>query len=205
MLRLVQPLRLYGTVTSPYVRRVRVVARELGLTYELIDTASEVGQATLRSVSPIWKVPAAELDGALLLDSAVINEALLRRHGPGPLAAYDPSEPATRNLLTVIDGALDALINGFYLGRDGVSGASSSYLRKQQDRAASAMAWLDARVDDRWLTPARAFGVAEIALCTTIAWMEFRNTYALDGHPALRRLYAHHRDRPSLIATAPPP
>jgi len=203
MLRAVQPLRLYGTVTSPYVRRVRVVARELGLVYELTDTATEAGQAALRSVSPIWKVPTAELDGAPVFDSSVISEALLRRHGPGPLAAYDPSELAIRNLLTVIDGALDALINGFYLGRDGANADSSAYLRKQQDRAASAMAWLDARVDDVWLTPAKAFGIAEIALCTTIGWMEFRNTYATDRHPALRRLYARHCERPSLIATAP--
>lgn len=197
-------LRIYGTQTSPYVRRVRIVADELELGHELVDTTSEAGLAALRALTPIWKVPVAELDGTVVLDSAVINEALMRAHGPGPLAPHDPSDLAVRNLISVIDGALDSLINCFYLARDGVTAESASYLKKHQDRAASTMSWLDARIDDVWLTPAKAFGLAEIALCTTLAWMRFRNTYAIERHPALLRCLEQHSARPSMLATQPP-
>lgn len=197
-------LRIYGTFTSPYVRRVRVLAHELGVDQELVDTTTDAGQAELRARNPLWKVPSAELDGQLIFDSRVISRRLAEAQAPtgaiGPLAAADVE---AENLTTVIDGTLDALINCFYLGRDGVSPADASYLQKQQDRAAASMAWIEARVASR---PGGAgdFGLVEIALCTTAEWMSFRQTYAVEGHPAIAALAARHRERPSMVATRPP-
>jgi glutathione S-transferase len=56
-------IELFGTVTSPYVRRVRIVAHELGVSVARTDTADAPGQAALRAFNPLWKVPAARLDG----------------------------------------------------------------------------------------------------------------------------------------------
>jgi glutathione S-transferase len=142
-------LRIYGTQTSPYVRRVRIVALELGLAHELIDTSTEKGLEALKAITPIWKVPVAEVDGVPVFDSAVINEMLLRLHGPGPIARPDPHDIILRNVVTVIDGALDSLINSFYLAKDGVTAEQASYLQKHQDRAASAMKWLEGRARSR--------------------------------------------------------
>lgn len=198
-------IKLFGTVTSPYVRRVRVVAQELGLECTLVDVFTEDGQTALREVSPIWKVPAAQVDGRLVFDSRVIVEHLLRTHGSEetllPIAADDLD---AANVVTVIDGALDALINVFYLRRDGVDPSGSKYLSKQLDRARSAMDWLETRVDDVWLGGARRFGVPELALCTTMGWMRFRDTYEIDQHPGLKRCFDHHRVRESLASTRPP-
>ena len=197
-------LRLYGTLTSPYVRRVRVVAHELGLACELVDTVDETAQAAMRALNPLWKVPTAELDGQLIFDSRVISHALLRRHGPGPLAPVDLDDLATDNLVTVVDGTLDALINAFYLGKDGVTSETASYVAKQEKRAGAAMQWIEARVDGPWLTPAKCFGLAEIALCTTVEWMRFRQTYPLERHPGILQFAEHHAARPSLVQTHPP-
>ncbi|HVI01184.1 MAG TPA: glutathione S-transferase family protein [Enhygromyxa sp.] len=197
-------LRIYGTQTSPYVRRVRIVAHELKLAHELIDTSTEDGLEALRKVTPIWKIPVAEIDGVPVFDSAVINEMLLRLHGPGPLAPHDPHDVILRNAITVIDGALDSLINGFYLGKDGVTAETAAYMQKQQDRAASAMRWLEGRASEGWLTPTKSFGLAEIALCTALGWMRFRDTYAIERHPALLRCFEQHSERKSLQATQPP-
>lgn len=190
-------MTLFGTVTSPYVRRVRVVAHELGIDTELVDTCTEEGQAALREVSPIWKVPAARVDEETIFDSAVITQQLLRRHGPGPLAAFDADDTAARNLITVIDGALDALINVFYLAKDGID-ATASYVAKQEARAASAMRWLDKRCPS-----GDSFGLVEIALCTSVDWMRFRQTYDVEQHPAIARLVRDHAARESLVATRP--
>jgi glutathione S-transferase len=192
-------LRIYGTHTSPYVRRVRIVAHELGLAHELIDASTETGLAALRAVTPIWKMPVAEIDGVPVFDSAVINETLLRMHGHGPLSVLAPSDLAQRNVITVIDGALDSLINCLYLGRDGITAEQASYLQKHRERATSAMTWLEQRVDagDR-------FGLVEIALCTALGWMRFRNMYPIEGHPTLLRCFDQHSERPSLAATRPP-
>src|SRR5690606_5704652 len=70
-------MKLYGTTTSPFVRRVRVVAAEVGEPVERIDTAPEAGQAALREVSPIRKVPVAVIDGRTLFDSHTIIDWLV--------------------------------------------------------------------------------------------------------------------------------
>jgi glutathione S-transferase len=196
-------LRIYGTQTSPYVRRVRALALELGLGHTLVDTASEEGQARLREVSPIWKIPVIELDGELVYDSVVIDELLVHRFGAGSLVAPGPDDVELRNRMTVLDGALDSLINCFYLGRDGVTPATAAYLQKHQDRAKSAMTWLDARIDEGWLTPSKQFGLAEIALVSALGWMRLRETYPIERHPALLAAFEQHDERPSLASTRP--
>lgn len=196
-------LRIFGTTTSPYVRRVRVVAIELGLSFEWTDTASEAGQAELRALSPVWKVPVVELDEQPIFDSRVITEHLVRRHPSGSIAAIDEGDLQARNMVTVIDGALDSLINALYLQRDGITGERASYVTKQRERAAASLSWVEARVDDVWLTKARAFGLAELALVTALEWMQFREMYPVERHPALVRVLEHHGVRPSLVATRP--
>lgn len=196
-------LKLYGTTTSPYVRRVRVVANELGVETSLINTATEQGQQQLRELSPVWKVPCAQLEGQVMFDSAVITQHLLTVRGPGPLGVHDPADANTDNLLTAIDGALDALINVVYMGREGVVPSSSDYLEKQQARAANAMTWLEQQVCGIWLSPVERFGLPEIALCTTLDWMGFRNAYDFSVHRGLVACLEAHASRPSLLATQP--
>jgi glutathione S-transferase len=197
-------IRLYGTQTSPYVRRVSVVAHELGLAYQLVDTFTEAGQAELRERSPIWKVPAAELDGELVYDSHLITELLLARHGHGKLAPLPLDAVAERNTIAVIDGALDALINCFYLAREGVTPDAVPYVAKQQQRAAASLAWLEQRIDDAgWLSPARTLGLPEIALVTTIGWIRFRNTAPLERYPKLVAASERFETRESFARTRP--
>lgn len=198
-------MRLFGTLTSPYVRRVRIVALELGIDHDLVDTNTPQGQAELRSLNPLWKVPVAQVDDRTILDSAVIDEYLMRHHGPGPLAPSDPEDMAARSVTTVIDGVLDSLINAFYLARDGVVPERAPYLAKHHERAAASMAWLEQRVvDGVWMTERRAFGLVEVGLCTALEWMRFRQTYPVERHPGLLRCVEHHGQRESLVATRPP-
>lgn len=193
-------LTVFGTTTSPYVRRVLIVAHQLGIASELVDVNDPAGQARLREASPIWKVPTAIWRGRTLLDSHVITEALLTDAGPqNAVAPWDPSDHDTRNLMTVIDGASDSLINRFYLLKDGVPD-TTPYLRKQYDRAAAAFVWLDDRLAERARTLASAppapanehgnassgspavLGLLDIAVVTSIDWIRFRATYPIDQH-----------------------
>jgi glutathione S-transferase len=196
-------IRLYGTITSPYVRRVRVVADELGLPCELLESASAEGQARLRAHSPIWKVPAAEIDGQLVLDSHTITELLLARHGAGKLAPLPIDDLEARNAIAVIDGAVDSLINAFYLSKEGVSAESVPYMKKQNERAASALEWLETRMHGSFVTSRKQYGLPEIALGTTIGWMLLRNAYPIARHPRLMACYEQLQKRPSFVASQP--
>jgi len=176
-------IRLFGTLTSPYVRRVRIVAQELGQTCELVDTSTDAGQVLLRERSPLWKVPAAEIGGELVFDSGVICQHLVERHGGARLARV--VSLTEHNRMTVIDGALDALINCLYLGRDGVLPEHASYLHKQRERAESACSWIDGQVVDGWISERKTLGLPEIALATMAAWMRFRRSYPVEQHPGI--------------------
>lgn len=195
-------IRMFGTPTSPYVRRVRVIAAELDLTLDTVDTGDEAGQQALRQASPLWKVPTVVLDGDTLIDSHTITEALLREFGPGPFLPHDPTDRRLQTAMNAVDGAIDSLINGLYLHRDGVLPAQSSYIDKQIQRASATMNWIDEHVGERGFTDGQ-LSLVNVALITTLDWMDFRNTYDLDRHPKLRAIQAHWRERPSFAATYP--
>ncbi len=197
-------MKLYGTVTSPYVRRVRIVAAELGEPVELVDTFTEEGQAALRAASPIWKVPAAELDGTLVLDSHAVVDALIAARGHGTLRPVRADwRWVESNVHHVVDGALDSLINVFYLAKDGVGPDQAPYLAKQRDRAAAALRWVEGALHGAQLTDEPGLGIVEIALITALEWMQFRRTYPVDAHPGLVAFLAAHAERPSVVATRP--
>lgn len=196
-------MRLYGSITSPYVRRVRVVADELGLPFELIDSVPDAGQGELRKRNPIWKVPAAEIDGQLVLDSHVITELLLERYGRGKLAPLPVDDIESRNAISVIDGALDALINAFYLGKEGVTPEQAPYLKKQRERAGSALSWLEHNVHEPFVTSKQQLGLPEIALGSALGWMRFRGVYDIEQHPRLMRCFEALEKRNSFAHTQP--
>jgi glutathione S-transferase len=196
-------IRLFGSFTSPYVRRVRVVADELGLPLEQIDTTPPEGTAELRKRSPIWKVPVAEIEGQLIFDSHVITEVLLERFGRGKLAPLPVDDIEARNAISVIDGALDALINAFYLGKEGVTPEQAPYLKKQSERAAASLAWLEQNVHEPFVTSKKQLGLPEIALGSALGWMRFRNVYDIEQHQRLMRCFEELEKRPSFHATEP--
>ncbi len=167
-------MKLYGTTTSPFVRRVRVVAAEAGVDLPLVNTALDAGQAELRAHSPIWKVPVLEVDGRTIFDSRAIIDWITTCHGWGRLAP-----PRDRfhhgNLVNAIDGALESAVTVFYLRRDGMDVSDLAFAHRQRDRATAIFDWLGAE-----LTAGRFGkepGLAELSLICTLDWMAFRDAY----------------------------
>jgi glutathione S-transferase len=194
-------MKLYGTTTSPFVRRVRIVAAEAGVPVELVNTAPDEGQAALRRVSPVWKVPVAEVGGRVLLDSRVIVEWITTFHGWGGLAP--PRDRwADANLVNTIDGALESAIQLFYLRRDGVDTTNLPFAQKNRDRIAAIFGWLGGELDAGRLGGEP--GLAEVSLACTLDWMEFRDAYpvaSLGGR--FDRVRAAMAARASVASTKP--
>ena len=197
-------MKLFGTSTSPFVRRIRIIATELGVAYERVDTATEAGQAALRAVTPIWKVPAAVVDDVVLFDSRNISEYLVAQNGWGPLRAPDASERwQQQNLLNVIDAVQDSGINLFYLERDGVDVSAAPYLQRQRARVESSLLWLEGALRGPSFSADGRLGLPEIALITALDWLTFRERYDVGVHPGLVAFRDAHQDRASIQATYP--
>ena len=188
-------MKLYGTTTSPFVRRVRIVAAEVGEPVDRVDTATDAGMAELRGISPIRKVPVAVVDGRTLFDSRTIIEWLIATRGYGGLV---PARDRWRelNLVNAIDGALDSVIQLFYLRRDKVEVAGTPFDVRQRERAAAIFAW----VGKELVGGPRDYGLAEISMVCALDWMDFRDAFPTAGFTALRAAW---HDRPSMVATRP--
>lgn len=202
-------ITLYGTTTSPFVRRVRVVALEKGIELTLVPTQTDEGQAKLRLVSPIWKIPVAIFDdGRTIYDSRVIIDELTR-DGWGAMRA--PSTDLRgrvdeENVINMIDEALLALVRRFYTTKDGGS-VDNPWFDKEQARTTTILKHLDSLVVDDHLTARNAqdggFGRVELAAVSALQWMAFRNTFDLSTTPKLQALLTSWATRSSLHQTKP--
>lgn len=198
-------MRLLGSLTSPYVRRIRVLGLELGLTLEVVDYNTPEGRELLARLSPLQKVPVLEVGGVGVMDSHAITDLLLSQHGHGALRApHATNQISEGNMVHAVDGALDSGIRVFYCRRDEVDIDSLPFMRSERDRIGRVLAWLDQHVRGPWCTRADGFGIAELALFTTLDWFRFRNIASLEPHHNLLAFLAAHAERPSLLATRPP-
>jgi len=197
-------MKLFGTTTSPFVRRVRVVADETGQVIELINTAPDAGQAKLREVSPIRKVPVAVMDGRTIFHSPVIIDWILMTRGWHQMSP--PRDPwQQHNIVNAIDSALDATIQLFYLRRDGVAVDGTVYATRQLERVDAIFQWLSTQVEGgrAFAGCGGGFGLAELALISTLDWMDFRQTYPTEKLDVLNAVRATWRERASVAATKP--
>jgi glutathione S-transferase len=197
-------MKLLYAPTSPYVRKVMVVAIETGQEAEVETVFAGanpmVPNAELNAVNPLAKIPALVFDDGAIFDSRVICEYLAARvsdHGIFP----DPG-PARWRALTdqaIADGLLDAAIAARYerLMRPPefqFSGWTDAQLAKI-DRALDAMA---ARIPAAADIGAIAFGCALGYLDFRYAELDWRTT-----RPALGEWYAGFAERPSMRLTVP--
>ena len=105
-------MKLLGSTSSPYVRKVRVVMAEKKLDYEFVIEDVWAAETAISDSNPLGKVPCLVMEGAeALFDSRVIVEYLDTLSPVGkliPSVGRERSEIKTWEALA--DGVLDASI-----------------------------------------------------------------------------------------------
>ena len=201
-------MKLFGTITSPFVRRVRVVCIEKGIDVSLVDVAG-ANHDKVKAVSPIGKVPVAKFDdGRVVYDSRVILDEICE-NGWAPLR-----EPASdrvgrvdeENAVNLVDEALLSLIRVFYVRRDG-GDVTAPLIAKESARAKDILMYLNDKVVGDFLTQSGhndgRLGRPELAAFSALSWMKFRKTFDLTTTPRLLALHDRWASRPSFEATRP--
>jgi glutathione S-transferase len=192
---------------SPYVRKVMLVAHELGLVdkIELLPTVVSPVEAntTLATENPLMKVPALVTDdGEVLFDSPVICEYLDSLAGGGKVfpAAGEARWAALRQQ-ALGDGILDALILCRYeIAARPEDKRFAGWTDGQMKKAHQGLAALD-RED---LSGPHTIGWVTAACM--LGYLDFR--FASDGwrirHPKLAEWYKGVEQLPAMQATKPP-
>lgn len=104
-------MKLYYAPTSPYARKVRVVAHRLDVALEL-EQVNPIGwDNDYGRVNPVNRVPSLLLDdGIVLFDSPVICEFLNATYGPILIPANGPARWDTLCRQALGDGIMDAAV-----------------------------------------------------------------------------------------------
>ena len=168
-------MKLYGSVTSPFVRHCRIALMQGGLDWELV----EIDAAESGAKSPTKKVPFLQDGDVNLADSCSILKYAREKSG----SEFFP-DVQDYDVFCMANTAIDASINLFLLQNDGLDTSQSKYLGRQAARVESALDSLDATVQksDLELTD----GI--IRLACLLEWGVFRNRFSLDSRPGLQKV-----------------
>ncbi|GEM_PF-2086469 len=199
-------LRLIGSLTSPYVRFVRVVLAEMDIEHTF-DATLPFGKMTeaeieaINTANPLMKVPVLLTPDGPLIDSRVIVEWLLAQHeGASSFGAGFPENLARLNALTTLYGVLDAGVLRFLMAaRHPEVDMDSGYMARSLERITHGLAWLDGCEDI-----GETFGPPEALLVCCVEWLKRRNVYDVAEMTRLSKIVNAFANRPSTLATRIP-
>jgi glutathione S-transferase len=193
-------MQLLYSPMSPFARKVRVVAFELGLTDRLeLVIASPYTDESLRAINPLSKIPVLLApDAPPIFDSPVICEYLEHLAGRSLTPAAGPERWRALTLQAMTDGMGDAAL-----------AIVRERLREgphRQDLLDRQGAVLVAALDllERETPPSDRFEIGEIAVAVQLGYLDGRQvTDWRQGRPTLSGWYEAASRRTAMVATAP--
>jgi glutathione S-transferase len=203
-------MKLIFSQSSPFVRKVRISAIELGLIdkIEFMPTVVAPGQANddYSRITPLKKLPALILDnGDVILDSYVIVEYLDELAGGGKLIpASGPARWRVKSDHSLLQGMLDSMLLCRYEKAVRPQGLQwQAWSDDHWNRAWQGMARFDKQAD----VLSRPLDIVQIALVCVLGYADFR--FADCGwrkaYPDLDAFHEKMLTRPSVKISLPPP
>ena len=200
-------MKLYGSLTSPYVRKVRIVLKEKNLAHDLVvegpaDTAGNVAR-----LNPLRAIPLLERDdGEVFFDSPMICEFLDSLNDKPRL--YPASGEARWQAMrwqALGQGMLEATVARMVEGRKPAEKQDPAVIAKHEARIAAALAFAAARVPASGFLSGNSIGIADIALATALGYLDLRYVHDWRGkYPKLASWFAPIGSRTSFVETLAP-
>ncbi|MGH8507013.1 MAG: glutathione S-transferase family protein [Stenotrophobium sp.] len=199
-------MKLYCSPTSPYSRKVRVVAEELGLSdlIEEIMVDPFAPPPEFLAANPLSRVPVLITDrGEALPDSSLIIEYLQTRgHGLASVARGS-KRWATLRRGQIAEGIIDATVATVFEKRRPESIIYPTFLDRQREKILRSLDVLTLELD---ALSTDAPGVVEITAAVALAYLDLRMPYLewRKQHEALSTWQEAFAQRPAMLKTQPP-
>lgn len=203
-------MKLIGSTSSPYVRKVRIVMAEKKLDYEFVTENVWAADTTIGQSNPLGKVPCLVMEGGeALFDSRVIVEYLDTLSPVGkliPAVGRERAEVKTWEALA--DGVLDALIlarmEATWTGRE-TAQRSQAWIDRQLSKTHASLKAMSQGLGEKPFCAGIYLSLADIAVGCALGYLDFRfpDVEWRVSYPNLAKLQDKLMQRPSFQETQP--
>ena len=200
-------MKLIGSLTSPFVRKVRIVLAEKKIDYEFELDSPWTPESNVPNINPLGKIPVLALDDeTMLFDSRVISE-YLDNVAPNNKLMPAPNRERTevKRWEALADGICDAAAAVFLEAKRPPAQQSADWIARQRDKITRGLEFMAEELGEKPFCMGTHLSLADIAVGAALGYLCFRFA-DIDWqatHPNLGKLYTKLMQRPSLADTAP--
>ncbi|UVW28484.1 glutathione S-transferase N-terminal domain-containing protein [Massilia sp. H6] len=201
-------MKLIGSVTSPFVRKVRVVMAEKKLDVSFEQQNVWVPETTIQELNPLGKIPCLVMeDGSTLYDSRVIVEYL---DTVSPVCKLLPASGRERTDVKVwealADGVLDAAVLVFLERRERApEEQSAKWIERQLGKVHAGLSAMSGKLGESAYCMGTHYTLADVAVGCALGWLALRfpDIDWRGDYPNLARLHDKLSERASFRDTVP--
>jgi glutathione S-transferase len=172
-------MKLIGAVTSPFVRKVRVVMAEKKLDYAFVQEDVWSAESKIQEANPLGKVPCLVMEGGeALFDSRVIVEYLDTLSPVGkliPSVGREKAEVKTWEALAdgLCDAAILARLEATWAGRTDAQ-RSQAWIDRQMGKIHGSLKAMSQGLGERAFCAGTHFSLADVAVGCALGYLDFR-------------------------------
>lgn len=208
----IEKMKLIGSLTSPYVRKVRIVFAEKKLDYKLLLEDVWAADSTIQTHNPIGKVPCLLMEESALLDGALFDSRVIVEYLDtlSPVSRLIPQTGRDRAIVkcweALGDGLLDAALAIVLEERRPADQRSADWITRQHGKIDAILADMSEALGEQSFCTGVNYTLADIAVGCALGYLDFRfpDVDWRRNHPNLERLYTKLLSRPSFADTMPP-
>lgn len=172
-------MKLIGSASSPYARKVRIVMSEKKLDYQLVLEDVWAAGTSINASNPLGKVPCLVLEGGeAVFDSRVIVEYLDTLSPVGKLIPPQGRERAeVKTWEALADGLLDASLlarlEATWPGRSAEQ-RSDAWITRQMGKIDAALNAMSTGLADKAFCSGVHFSLSDVAVGCALGYLDFR-------------------------------
>ena len=202
-------MKLIGSLTSPYVRKVRIVFLEKKVDVDHVTENVWSPDTIIGETNPLGKVPCLVLDdGGVIYDSRVIAEYA---DGLSPVSKLIPADTRDRATVKTWEALSDGIMDAGILARLELTlrpaeQQSQAWVVRQMGKIQAALRQMSEQLGENAWCHSNQMTLADIALGCAVGYLLFRfpEVQWQAQYPNLDRLYQKLMQRASFVETAPP-
>ena len=206
---ILHPMKLIGSLTSPYVRKVRIVFSEKKVDVDLELENVWAADTKIAISNPLGKVPCLILDdGEAIYDSRVIAEYA---DTLSPVSKLIPADSRERASVKTWEALADGIMDAGILARlertwRPAEQQSSAWVDRQMGKIQNSLSQMSKILGENAWCHGNQITLADIATGCALGWLilRFPDVKWQAQYPNLDRLYQKLLQRPSFAETAPP-